>query len=45
MLFAVVGLVSLLHDPDTEIQAYAIEELNAVVASHWAEISESITHM
>ena len=40
-----VGLVSLLHDPDTEIQSYAIEELNAVVASHWAEISESITHM
>lgn len=36
------GIISLLHDPDVEIQAYAIEELDAVVASHWAEISESI---
>lgn len=39
------GILSLLADPDPEILAYAIEELNEVVSLYWAEISEHVAQM
>lgn len=39
------GLISLLADPDPEIQSYAIEELNEVAPLYWAEISEVVAEI
>ncbi|CAO1615156.1 unnamed protein product [Sympodiomycopsis kandeliae] len=37
------GLLSLLNEPEPELQAYAIEELNKSVAQFWAEIADNIS--
>lgn len=39
------GLLSLLDEPEAEIQAYAIAELNKSVHEFWAEIADNIDRM
>lgn len=39
------GLLSLLSEPEPELQAYAISELNANVHHFWAEIADNISNM
>lgn len=39
------GLLSLLNEPEAELQTYAIQELDRAVHHFWAEIADSISSM
>jgi len=36
------GILALLDEPETELQEYALDKLNAVVDTFWAEIADHI---
>lgn len=37
------GVVALLDEPEPELQAYALQKLNVLVDSFWAEIADSVS--
>lgn len=37
------GVVALLDEPEPELQTYALQKLDSIVGSFWAEIADSIT--
>lgn len=37
--------MALLHEPEQELQIYALKKLNEVVDHFWAEISEAVSHI
>lgn len=39
------GLLSLLDEPEPELQTYAIQELDKEVHQFWAEIADNISQM
>lgn len=39
------GLLSLLNEPEPDLQAYAIHELNKSVDEFWTEIADNISTM
>lgn len=39
------GLLSLLNEPEPDLQTYAIQELNKSVHEFWTEIADTISTM
>jgi 26S proteasome regulatory subunit N2 len=44
-LGVLAGLLSLLDEPESSLQSYALEQINSLIDTFWAEVADHVVKM